>query len=114
MCFQGLCWTKMETVFGTCVRLVKNWKILSKLEEVTVLGSTGAGNGEKRCPQAMASFPFESGVNGVINCNTECREVSFGADVRAWTGTLYCWTFCSLCDKSGEIFFCRKKRNPAP
>jgi hypothetical protein len=69
MCFQGLCWSKVEMIFSTCARLIRNWMILSKLEERTVLESWAQAM-EGRCArpprlmgcsQAVAS-PCESDV----------------------------------------------------
>jgi hypothetical protein len=44
-----LFWSKVEVLFGSCARLIKNWMILSKLEEVIMLETWAqAMEGKKR------------------------------------------------------------------
>jgi hypothetical protein len=33
LCFQGACWTKLESLLGRCATLVRNWKLLENQEK---------------------------------------------------------------------------------
>jgi hypothetical protein len=64
MCFQGLCWSKVEVLFRSCARLIKNWLILSKTEGATLLETWAQAMEGKSArpprlewrPQTSASF----------------------------------------------------------
>jgi hypothetical protein len=34
LCFQGMCWTKLESLLGRCANLLRNWTMLSKPGEL--------------------------------------------------------------------------------
>jgi hypothetical protein len=39
LCFQGHCWSKVEVLLGVYARMIKNWRLLSKEEEMVKLES---------------------------------------------------------------------------
>jgi hypothetical protein len=37
LCFQGGSWSRIEVLFGRCSRLLRNWKMMSRVEEAAKL-----------------------------------------------------------------------------
>jgi hypothetical protein len=93
MCFQRLCWSKVEAMFGTCARLIKNWKILSKPEDVNVLETWAQAMEERSArppclgwrPQAIESLPFERCENRVLNYDVSLNNMSLSHEAAVRT-----------------------------
>jgi hypothetical protein len=71
ICLQGRQWIGMKMVFGRCARMLRNWRLLKKLEDNCEIGNLVGGSGESK----VVSIKFTLGAT------TSMTEFQFQVDL---------------------------------